>query len=213
MRISSMKIWGSCTTSATVVARTDVPDLSRMTIVIQGHDAQIIQAQKQLEDMVPVWACLDYSAPGSRILERELLLVKVSTVPPDLLTERSEGEGDPLAFQALHATALSPMLASSLQRQAIRELASLFHARVVDVTTDAMVLEYCAKSGRVDALVRVLEPYGILECARSGVMAMARSPVEGLYSSASSAARAAASSLLEEDAADMRVDATMLPPG
>ena len=62
-----------------VVARTDVPDLSRMTIVLNGQATVVEQARRQLEDLVPVWAVLDYT--HSRIVERELLIVKVSTVP------------------------------------------------------------------------------------------------------------------------------------
>ena len=73
-----------------VVAKTEVPDLSRMTIVLQGPDAQIEQARRQLEDLVPVWAVLDFTKSG--VIEREMLMVKVSTVPGNLPEELSEEE-------------------------------------------------------------------------------------------------------------------------
>jgi acetolactate synthase I/III small subunit len=56
-----------------------------------------------------------------------------------------------------------------MQRQSIVELARLFHARVVDVGMDSMILELCAKSSRVEAFVELMRPYGILEAARSGI--------------------------------------------
>ncbi|ORX88728.1 acetolactate synthase [Basidiobolus meristosporus CBS 931.73] len=46
----------------------------------ERQNQNIEQAKKQLEDLVPVWAVLDYS--NTRIVERELLLVKVSIFGP-----------------------------------------------------------------------------------------------------------------------------------
>ena len=68
-----------------MVAKTEVPDLSRMTIVLNGQSAVIDQAKRQLEDQVPVWAVLDYT--HAKIVERELLMVKVSTVPHEQSTK------------------------------------------------------------------------------------------------------------------------------
>lgn len=64
-----------------VVAKTEVPDLSRMTVVLNGQSVVIEQARRQLEDLVPVWAVLDYT--HAKIVERELLMVKVSVVPEE----------------------------------------------------------------------------------------------------------------------------------
>ena len=60
-------------------ASTEVPDLSRMTIVINGRDEKIEQARRQLEDIVAVWAVLDYT--HTRAVYREMILVKVACVP------------------------------------------------------------------------------------------------------------------------------------
>ena len=46
-------------------------------------------------------------------------------------------------------------------RSQILEAVTLFRARVVDVATDALVIEVTGDSGKVQALLRVLEPYGI----------------------------------------------------
>lgn len=58
-----------------------------MTIVINGQDSIIEQARKQLEDIVPVWAVMDLT--HGNIIERELLLIKVSVIPPGSLSEEA----------------------------------------------------------------------------------------------------------------------------
>lgn len=64
-----------------VVCSTEVADLSRMTIVLQGQDGVVEQARRQLEDLVPVWAVLDYTA--APLVQRELLLAKISILGPE----------------------------------------------------------------------------------------------------------------------------------
>jgi acetolactate synthase-1/3 small subunit len=59
-------------------------------------------------------------------------------------------------------------------RSQILEAASLFRARIVDVATDALVIEVTGDSAKVQALLRVLEPYGIKEIAQSGLLAIGR---------------------------------------
>lgn len=68
-----------------VVCSTEVQDLSRMTIVLQGQDGVVEQARRQLEDLVPVWAVLDYTA--APLVQRELLLAKVSILGPEYFEE------------------------------------------------------------------------------------------------------------------------------
>ncbi len=59
-------------------------------------------------------------------------------------------------------------------RSQILEAVTLFRARVVDVAPDALVIEVTGDSGKVQALLRVLEPYGIREIAQSGLLAIGR---------------------------------------
>ena len=68
-----------------VVCNTEVEDLSRMTIVLQGLDGVVEQARRQLEDLVPVWAVLDYTSAA--LVQRELLLAKVSILGPEVYEE------------------------------------------------------------------------------------------------------------------------------
>jgi acetolactate synthase-1/3 small subunit len=59
-------------------------------------------------------------------------------------------------------------------RTQILEAATLFRARVVDVATDALIMEVTGDTAKVEALLRVLEPYGVKEIAQSGLLAMGR---------------------------------------
>ncbi|WP_309713024.1 acetolactate synthase small subunit [Pseudolysinimonas sp.] len=59
-------------------------------------------------------------------------------------------------------------------RSQILEAVTLFRARVVDVAPDALVVEVTGDSGKVNALLRMLEPYGIKEIAQSGLLAIGR---------------------------------------
>ncbi|KAI0329226.1 acetolactate synthase [Cubamyces sp. BRFM 1775] len=72
-----------------VVCRTEIRDLSRMCIVLRGQDGVVEQARRQLEDLVPVWAVLDYT--DTHCIERELLLAKVSILGPEYVEEQLVG--------------------------------------------------------------------------------------------------------------------------
>jgi acetolactate synthase-1/3 small subunit len=61
-------------------------------------------------------------------------------------------------------------------RSQVLEAVTLFRARVVDVATDSLVIEVTGDSGKTNALLKVLEPYGIKEMAQSGLLAIGRGP-------------------------------------
>ena len=44
----------------------------------------------------------------------------------------------------------------------------------MDVSTDALVIEVTGDTPKVQALLKVLEPYGIKEIAQSGLLAIGR---------------------------------------
>ncbi|KAJ9121676.1 hypothetical protein QFC22_002296 [Naganishia vaughanmartiniae] len=72
-----------------VVCQTEIRDLSRMCIVLRGQDGVIEQARRQLEDLVPVWAVLDYTRTSC--ISRELLLCKVSILGPEYAEQQMSG--------------------------------------------------------------------------------------------------------------------------
>ena len=59
-------------------------------------------------------------------------------------------------------------------RSNVLEVVNLFRASVVDYATDALVIEVTGDKGKVDALLRALEPFGIKELAQSGLLAIGR---------------------------------------
>jgi acetolactate synthase-1/3 small subunit len=59
-------------------------------------------------------------------------------------------------------------------RSQVLEAVNLFRARVVDVAADALVIEATGDSGKIQALLRILEPFGIKELAQSGMLAIGR---------------------------------------
>jgi acetolactate synthase-1/3 small subunit len=64
--------------------------------------------------------------------------------------------------------------ADAAARTAVLETAGLFRANVVDVAIDAVTIEATGTRDKLEALVRVLEPYGIRELVQSGMVAVAR---------------------------------------
>jgi acetolactate synthase-1/3 small subunit len=59
-------------------------------------------------------------------------------------------------------------------RADIMQLVQVFRARVVDVAADSLVIETTGTEDKVDGLLQVLRPFGVLEMARTGPVAMCR---------------------------------------
>jgi len=54
----------------------------------------------------------------------------------------------------------------------ILQIAELFNAQVIAVSDEAMVLVLASEEGRINGLVKMLRPIGIIEMARSGKLAV-----------------------------------------
>jgi acetolactate synthase I/III small subunit len=61
-------------------------------------------------------------------------------------------------------------------RSHILETVQLFRAKVVDVAPDAVTVEATGNADKLEALLRVLEPFGIRELVQSGMVAVGRGP-------------------------------------
>ncbi|KAK5168573.1 acetolactate synthase small subunit mitochondrial precursor [Cryomyces antarcticus] len=204
-----------------VVCNTEVEDLSRMTIVLQGQDGVVEQARRQLEDLVPVWAVLDYTA--APLVQRELLLAKISILGPEYFEEllahhremtgdqevesaadEAEGERQDNVFrQDFHPSRLATSQALRHKHEhleAITHLTHQFGGKVLDISTNNCIVEISAKPTRVDSFMKLIAPFGILESARTGLMALPRSPLHGPNE-------------VEEKEAEDVVDQSTLPPG
>src|SRR3954463_13230267 len=66
--------------------------------------------------------------------------------------------------------------ADTQTRSHILETVQLFRAKVVDVSPDAVTIEATGNVDKLEALLRVLEPFGIREIVQSGMVAVARGP-------------------------------------
>jgi acetolactate synthase I/III small subunit len=70
--------------------------------------------------------------------------------------------------------ALIKVSADRESRPEIMQLAEVFGARVVDVAPESVVLEMAGSEAKIDGLLDVLRPYGVLEMVRTGRVAMSR---------------------------------------
>ena len=143
------------------VSKTDVNDLSRMTVILNCPDAQMAQAHRQLEDLVNVWAVLELS--HDQAIERELLMCKLDCVPP------TEEKGHP------------DILGRHSRRAAVGEIVKLFDGKIINVGTEHVVVEVVSSSKKVDTVLELLKPFGVIEAVRSGALAMSQSKVTGIY--------------------------------
>ncbi|HKP41895.1 acetolactate synthase small subunit [Mycobacterium sp.] len=72
--------------------------------------------------------------------------------------------------------ALIKVRADATTRSQVIEAVNLFRAKVVDVTTESLTIEATGTPAKLEAFMRVLEPYGIRELAQSGVVSLSRGP-------------------------------------
>ena len=72
--------------------------------------------------------------------------------------------------------ALIKVRADASTRGEVIEAVNLFRAKVIDVSTESLVIETTGTPEKLEALLRVLEPYGIREIVQSGVVSMTRGP-------------------------------------
>lgn len=70
--------------------------------------------------------------------------------------------------------ALIKVNAAPENRRQIVEITEIYKAKVVDLSPDTMILEITGAPDKLDAFLKVVEPYGILEMQRTGVTVLAR---------------------------------------
>jgi acetolactate synthase-1/3 small subunit len=70
--------------------------------------------------------------------------------------------------------ALIKVGADGANRAQVMQLCDVFRARVVDVANDSLIIEITGTVDKIDGLVDVLRPFGIIEMVRTGIVAMRR---------------------------------------
>src|SRR5580692_6881289 len=122
------------------VGRTERPEVSRMTIVVDADRDQALRVEANLYKLVNV--LLVENITGKPSICRDLAIIKVS--------------------------------AAHNERSPILDIIQVFRARVVDFALDSLTIEITGGEEKVDRLIEVLRPYGILEMVRTGIVAMRR---------------------------------------
>lgn len=122
------------------IGETEVPEISRMTIVTSGDDKIIEQVVKQLNRLIDTIKVVDLT--GQPKVERELALITV--------------------------------FYQKGTRSEITNVSNIFRGKIVDINNKTITLEITGPPEKIDAVVNVLEPYGIKEMARSGTVALKR---------------------------------------
>jgi acetolactate synthase-1/3 small subunit len=64
--------------------------------------------------------------------------------------------------------------ADDTSRPAITEIVNIFRARIVDISSTSIIVEATGDSDKLEGLLSLLRPYGILELARTGLVALER---------------------------------------
>jgi acetolactate synthase-1/3 small subunit len=70
--------------------------------------------------------------------------------------------------------ALVKVTADKNTRGELFQICGVFRAKVVDVAVDSIIVEMTGDEEKIEALLRMLRPFGIKEMCRTGIVAMAR---------------------------------------
>jgi acetolactate synthase-1/3 small subunit len=126
------------------VGPTEDPDVSRITLTVDGAVHPIDQVTKQLHKLVNV--------------------IKIRDMEPDSTVARE--------------MALFRVSAPVESRAEIMQFAEIFRANIVDVSRRTLTIEVTGSQDKIDTFERMIRPHGLIEMARTGEVAIARSRPE-----------------------------------
>jgi len=116
-------------------------------------------------------------------ISRMTIVVNVEDLPLEQVTKQLNKLVNVLKIVELEAVSsvqrellLVKVRADIETRSHVLETVQLFRAKVVDVASDAVTVEATGSSEKLEALLRVLEPFGVKELVQSGVVAVGRGP-------------------------------------
>ena len=114
-------------------------------------------------------------------VSRMTIVVNVDQQPLEQVTKQLNKLVEVLKIVELDASAaverelaLVKVRADASTRGQVLETIALFRAKVVDVAVDAVTVEVTGSREKLEALLRVLEPFGIRELVQSGMVAITR---------------------------------------
>ena len=88
----------------------------------------------------------------------------------DVLDIKCLDEGEYVARELV----LVKVRVSDVQRQAVISIANIFRANIVDVASNSLIIELTGNQSKLDAFIKLLEGYEILELARTGITGLSR---------------------------------------
>lgn len=122
------------------VSNTDDPEISRITLTVQGLENeinQIILQTLKLEEVIKV----DVLEQNKSVM-REIVLAKIKT--------------------------------NSDNRSKMVEVATIYKGSIIDLSPTSMIVEVTGKPTKINAFIKILEDFEILEICRTGITAMSR---------------------------------------
>ena len=128
--------------------RTENPDVSRMTIVVNCPNGEIDahRIEANLYKLVNVIDVQDVT--HQPVVARDLALIKVRVGPE--------------------------------RRAEVNGLAEIFRARIVDVAADSVIVEITGTEDKIESMIELLRPIGIVEMVRTGQISMTRGVNDGI---------------------------------
>ena len=114
-------------------------------------------------------------------ISRMTIVVNVEVLPLEQVTKQLNKLVNVIKIVELDQSAaiqrelvLVKVRADNDSRSQIVEIVQLFRAKTVDVSPDAVTIEATGSSDKLEAMLRMLEPFGIKELVQSGVVAVGR---------------------------------------
>jgi acetolactate synthase-1/3 small subunit len=114
-------------------------------------------------------------------ISRMTVVVDVDDLPLEQVTKQLNKLINVIKIVELEPTAsvqremlLVKVRADVQTRTHVLETVELFRARVIDVAPDAVTIEATGSPDKLEALLKVLEPFGIRELAQSGLVGIGR---------------------------------------
>ncbi len=116
-------------------------------------------------------------------ISRMTIVVAVDDLPLEQVTKQLNKlvnvikivELDP-AIAVRRELLLVKVRADATVRSQVLETVELFRAKVVDVSPEALIIDATGTADKLDAMLRMLEPFGIRELVQSGMVAIGRGP-------------------------------------
>ena len=122
------------------VGPTEDPEVSRITMTLDGAVHPIDQVTKQLHKLVNVIKIRDLEPEET--VARELALFKVA--------------------------------ADSSTRGEVMQIVEIFRGKIIDVSKRSVIIEVTGSWDKIEAFERMVRPFGLIEMARTGEIAISR---------------------------------------